>query len=199
MGFSSLIDILGSIVVGGMLLLILFRINDTAVANSFQYNGEAIAQKNLVEVVTLLEYDFRKIGYCKDWLAMPDPSKAIISADSTSITFLTDENSDGVVDTMSYYLGSVEELSHTANPRDRMLYRKVNHQIPLSANLGVTKFNLTYYDPFGKQIPFPILVPGEIHTLQIDIVLEDVAAYDQKYNKVFWRQIRLAARNLGNR
>lgn len=199
MGFSSLIDILGSIVVGGMLLLILFRINDTAVANSFQYNGEAITQRNLVEVVKLLEYDFRKIGYCKDWQAMPDPSKAIIRADSTSITFLTDENSDGVVDTMSYYLGSVEELSNTANPRDRMLYRKVNHQIPLSANLGVTKFSLTYYDPFGNQIPFPILVPGEIHTLQIDIVLEDVAAYDQKYNKVFWRQIRLAARNLGNR
>lgn len=199
MGFSSLIDILGSIVVGGLLLMILFRINDTAVANSFQYNGEAIAQKNLVEIVKLLEYDFRKIGYCKDWQAIPDPSKAIIKADSTSITFLTDEDSDGVVDTMSYYLGSVEELSNTANPRDRMLYRKVNHHIPLGANLGVTKFDLTYYDAFGSKIPFPIAVPGEINTIQIDIVLEDVAAYDQKYNKVFWRQIRLAARNLGNR
>lgn len=199
MGFSTLIDILGSIVVGGLLLMILFRINDTAVANSFQYNGEAIAQRNLVEVVRLLEYDFRKIGYCKDWQAIPDPSKAIIDADSTSITFLTDEDSDGVVDTMSYYLGSVEELASTENPRDRMLYRKVNHQSPLSANLGVTKFDLTYYDAFGNEIPFPIVVPGEINTIQIDIVLEDVAAYDQKYNKVFWRQIRLAARNLGNR
>jgi len=199
MGFSTLIDILGSIVVGGLLLMILFRINDTAVANSFQYNGEAIAQRNLVEVVRLLEYDFRKIGYCKDWQAIPDPSQAIIRADSTSITFLTDENSDGVVDTMAYYLGSVEELAHTENPRDRMLYRKVNHQEPLSANLGVTKFDLTYYDAFGAEIPFPILIPGEINTIQIDIVLEDIAAYDQKYNKVFWRQIRLAARNLGNR
>lgn len=199
MGFSTLIDILGSIVVGGMLLLILFRLNDAAVANSFQYNGEMIVQKNLVEIVGLLEYDFRKIGYCRDWQAIPDPSKSIIKADSTSITFLTDEDSDGVVDTMTYYLGSIDELARTSNPRDRMLYRKVNHQIPLGANLGVTRFELTYYDAFGTQIAFPVLVPGEINTLQIDIELEDVAAYDQKYNKVFWRQIRLAARNLGNR
>ena len=199
MGFSTLIDILGSIVVGGMLLLILFRLNDAAVANSFQYNGEVIVQRNLVEIVGLLEYDFRKIGYCRDWQAIPDPSKSIIKADSTSITFLTDEDSDGVVDIMTYYLGSIDELAHTSNPRDRMLYRKVNNQIPLGANLGVTRFELTYYDAFGTQIAFPVLVPGEINTLQIDIELEDVAAYDQQYNKVFWRQIRLAARNLGNR
>ena len=199
MGFSTLIDILGSIVIGGMLLLILLRLNDAAVANSFQYNGEMIVQKNLVEVVKLLEHDFRKIGYCRDWQAIPDPSKSIIKADSTSIIFLTDEDSDGIVDTMTYFLGSVDELAGTANPRDRMLYRKTNQQMPLAANLGVTKFELTYYDAFGTQIAFPVLVPGEINTLQIDIVLEDVAAYDQKYNRVFWRQIRLAARNLGNR
>ena len=153
----------------------------------------------MVEIVGLLEYDFRKIGYCRDWQAIPDPSKSIIKADSTSITFLTDEDSDGVVDIMTYYLGSIDELAHTSNPRDRMLYRKVNNQIPLGANLGVTRFELTYYDAFGTQIAFPVLVPGEINTLQIDIELEDVAAYDQQYNKVFWRQIRLAARNLGNR
>ncbi len=156
MGFSTLIDILGSIVIGGMLLMILLRLNDTAVANSFQYSGEMIVQKNLVEIVKLLEHDFRKIGYCRDWQAIPDPSKSILKADSTSIVFLTDEDSDGIVDTMTYSLGSVDELAGTANPRDRMLYRKTNQQMPLGANLGVTKFELTYYDAFGTQIAFPI-------------------------------------------
>ncbi len=126
MGFSTLIDILGSIVIGGMLLMILLRLNDSAVANSFQYNGEMIVQKNLVEIVELLEHDFRKIGYCRNWQAIPDPSKSIVRADSTSITFLTDEDSDGIVDTMTYFLGSAVELAGTANPRDRMLYRKTN-------------------------------------------------------------------------
>jgi hypothetical protein len=35
--------------------------------------------------------------------------------------------------------------------------------------------------------------------MQIDITVEDVAAYDEKYQTIFWRQIRMAARNLFNR
>ena len=199
MGFSTLIDILGSIVIGGMLMLILFRLNDAAVANSFRYNGELIVQKNLVEVVNLLEFDLRKIGYCAVWENLPNPSKYIVSADSNSIKYLTDTDSDGNVDTLSYFLGPSSELSGTANPRDRMLYRRVNKSKPLSANLGVTMFRFTYYDVFGKEISFPITQPGEIQTMQIDIAVEDIAAYDEKYQRMFWRQIRLAARNLGNR
>ncbi len=199
MGFSTLIDILGSIVIGGMLMLILFRLNDAAVANSFRYNGELIVQKNLVEVVNLLEFDLRKIGYCAVWENLPNPSKYIVSADSNSIKYLTDVDSDGNVDTLSYYLGPSSELSGTANPRDRMLYRRVNKSKPLSANLGVTMFKFTYFDVFGKEISFPITQPGEIQTMQIDIAVEDIAAYDEKYQRMFWRQIRLAARNLGNR
>ena len=67
MGFSTLLDILGSSIVGGMLLMIMWRLNDAATQNTFNYGGEVIVQQNLVEVVGLLEYDLRKIGYCKDW------------------------------------------------------------------------------------------------------------------------------------
>ncbi len=81
MGFSTLIDILGSTLVGGMLLLILFRINDTAVENSFSMGENLLVQKNLVEAVELLEFDFRKIGYCEDWEKLSNPSKYIVSVD----------------------------------------------------------------------------------------------------------------------
>ncbi|MDA3861872.1 MAG: hypothetical protein PF445_11680 [Melioribacteraceae bacterium] len=205
MGYSTIIDILGSIMIGGMLLLILLRLNDAAVSNSFQYNGELIIQKNLVEVVSLLEFDLRKIGYCADWTALPNPSKAILSVDTNSITYLTDvptmdsPNGDGVVDTLKYYLGPASELANTPNPNDRMLYRQVNGGASLGSNLGVTKFEFKFFNPFGAEIPFPISVPGEIQSMQIDIAIEDIAAYNEQYRRVFWRQIRLAARNLGNR
>ncbi len=80
-----------------------------------------------------------------------------------------------------------------------MLYRKVNNERPLAANLGVTAFEFTFFDVFGNQIPFPIAVPGEIQSMQIDIAVEDIAAYDENYQRIFWRQIRFAARNLRNR
>ena len=214
MGFSTLIDILGSTIVGGMLLMILMRINDAAIENTFTYGSDLLVQQNLVSAVELLEHDFRKIGYCKDWAKIPDPSKAIISADSTSITFLTDvavsaavQEGDGVVDTLSYYLGPTSELANTGNPRDRMLYRKVNNGTPLGANLGITRFRLDYFNALGDTITtYPVPVPGEIYTLKIDLVIENTqplvsstSPNDSVYTVAFWRQIRLAARNIRNR
>ena len=199
MGFSSLIDVLGSFLIGGMLFMILLRMNDASVQNTFKYGGDLLVQQNLVEVVSLLEYDFRKIGYCRDWQNIPDPSKAIIYADSNDIRFLTDIDNDSVVDTMRYYIGPASELSNTPNPRDRLLYRVINGSIPITANLGVTQFKLVYFNALGDSLTFPIAVPSEIYTMQINVTVENYAAYDNDYSSAFWRQIRMAARNLRNR
>jgi hypothetical protein len=207
MGFSTLLDILGSTIIGGLLLLILFRINDTAVQNTFLYAGELIVQEGLVEAVSIIEYDFRKMGYCENWESMPDPTNAIIFADSTRISFLTDlptaygATGDGVIDTLHYYTGPTSELASTDNPNDRLLYRVVNSEVPKSSNIGITNFKLTFFDSFGHKIPTPIYAAstGSINTIQIDLELQTVYAYDQLYNSVFWRQIRLAARNLRKR
>ena len=199
MGTSVILDILGSTVIGGILMMNLFQINGNAIENNYTGNGELIAQQNLSTIVQVLELDFRKIGYCADWEQIPIPTQAILSADSTSIKYLTDVDSDGIVDTMHYYLGPTSELLSTPNPRDRFLYRVVNSEVPAGVNLGVTQFNLTFFDVLGNPISFPIAVPGEIYTMQIDITVEDVSAYDEKYSTAFWRQIRLAAKNLRNR
>ena len=204
MGFSTLIDILGSTLIGGFLMLLLFRLNDATVENNYVYGGEAIAQSNLVEVVQLVEHDFRKIGFCKDWEKIPDPSKSILSATQNSIRFITDENNDGNVDTLTYYLGTADELPNTPNPNDKMLYRVRGNQAPQGANLGVTQFDIFYFDAMGNQLTFPITVPSAIYTMQINIKVEDVYGYDrqydeEKYASAFWRQVRLASRNLKNR
>jgi len=199
MGVSVILDILGSTVIGGILMMSLFQINGSAVENNYTGNGELIAQQNLATTVQILENDFRKIGYCAEWQKIPVPTESIIAADSNRIQFLTDVNSDGNVDTMLYYLGPTSELSQTPNPRDRFLYRVVNNEAPVGVNLGVTQFQMTFYDALGNELNFPIATPGEIFTMQIDLAVEDVAAYNEQYSTAFWRQIRLAARNLRNR
>lgn len=208
MGFSTLIDILGSTLIGGMLLLILLRLNDSGVQNTYMYGGELIVQQNLVDAVKLLEYDFRKIGFCADWKKLPDPLKYIVYADSNKIKYLTDVDSDGNVDTMTYFTGPTSELLNTPNPRDMLLYRVVNGATPKGSNLGVTEFNLVYYDNFGNILPCPVASPSLIQKMQINIRVEDVYGYDtdnvnknnsEMYANAFWRQIRLVARNLRNR
>jgi hypothetical protein len=212
MGFSTLIDILGATIIGGLLLLILFRVNDTATQNTFVYTGELMVQQALVQTVSIIEHDFRKMGYCEVWENIPDPTNAIINADSNRISFLTDvpvkrgEPGDGVIDTLHYYIGPTSELAKTDNPNDRLLYRVINSETPKSSNVGITDFKLTYFDSFNEIIPTPIsgAATGSINTIQIDLEIQTIYGYkqlynDQLYNSVFWRQIRLAAKNLRNR
>ena len=199
MGYSTIIDIIGSTIIGGLLMLVLLRTNAAAVENTYLNGQDLVVQENLTAVVEILESDFRKIGYCKDWTKIPDPSKAILYADSTSIKFLTDINNDGNVDTLYYYLGPASELSGTPNPRDRLLYRVINNGTPRSANLGVTEFKLLYFNSFDDSLSFPIATPGEIASIQISVRVENTDAYNNKYVTGFWRQIRMAAPNLSNR
>jgi type II secretory pathway component PulJ len=199
MGFLTIIDVIGSTIIGGFLLLILFRLNDNATQNTYNFSGELTVQENLVATIEVLEYDFRKIGYCKNPINLPNPVRTIIYADTSDIRFLTDENFDGTVDTIRYYLGPASGLPETPNPRDRMLYR-VTNGIPKGVNLGVTQFKITYFNAIEQVIPTPITsVPTGIQSMQIDISVENVAAYNEEYRYAFWRQIRLASRNLGNR
>ena len=199
MGTNVILDIMGSMVIGGILLITLFRMSDRATESTYNKMGDLTIQQNIATVVSILEYDFRKIGYCADWTKIPDPAKSIIFADKDKIKYLTDVDRNGTVDTMSYYIGPTSELIYTANPRDRFLYRVVNNEKPVKVNLGVTQFNLSYFNVNKDSIPSPVAVPGEIYNIQISIAVEDIEAYDQKYSQVFWRQLRLGARNLKNR
>ena len=199
MGTNVILDIMGSMIIGGILLMTLFRLSDRATERTYSQSGDLIIQQNVATVVSILEYDFRKIGYCADWTKIPDPTKSIILADSNKIKFLTDVDKNKSVDTMYYYIGPPSELIYTANPRDRFLYRVVNSEKPVKVNLGVTYFNLVYYNSNKDIITTPVAVPGEIRSIQISLAVEDIEAYNQKYSQVFWRQIRMSARNLENR
>lgn len=199
MGYSTILDIIGSVIAGGILLLILARTNASAIENTYNDNSDLITQQNLSTVVLLLENDFRKIGYCENWTLVPDPTKTILSADSTSIKFIGDVNNDGTVDTVYYYVGPTSELSGTPNPNDRILYRVVNGSVTKSGNMGITQFSLSYFDDFGNQISFPITTPGSIAEIQITLQIQNTEAYNGQYVTSYLRQIRLAARNLRNR
>jgi hypothetical protein len=199
MGFSTILDILGSMVIGGILLSITLRLNDAATAKTYNNSGELSLQQNMVTVAQIIENDFRKIGYCADWNKFPDPSKAIVLAGESSIKYLTDIDYDTNMDSIRYFLGPASELLSTPNPRDRMLYRVVNNETPMSSNLGITQFRMVYFDALGDTLFLPVSEPALIASIEINLTVESVAAYDTAYSSAFWRQIRLVARNLKNR
>jgi len=213
MGTTTIFDIITSTVIGALLLLMALRLNAQAIETNALYQNNLNLQQGMVALVDIVESDFRKIGYCKDFTKISPPNIAIVAADSLSIKFLTDIPSsptdfgDGIVDTIWYYTGSTG--SNPNNPREKPLYRVINGNTAEGWNLGVTRFALRYYDALGDTLPFPISDPKRIYTLEINISLESPAPLTQiQYHdsvsasedfKVYWKQIRLASRNLRNR
>ncbi|HTY60450.1 MAG TPA: hypothetical protein VMF59_16625, partial [Bacteroidota bacterium] len=74
MGFQTIIDLIGSSVIFGWLFLITITANVSNKEDLQSNQGELICQENLVELTKLLEYDFRKIGYCKEPDRFPNPT-----------------------------------------------------------------------------------------------------------------------------
>jgi hypothetical protein len=199
MGTNVILDIVGSILIAGILLISMFRLQNSSTENVYRGTGNLTAQMNLAQVVQILETDFKRIGYCADWTKIPVPTEAILYADSLSIKYLTDVDQNGVLDTMNYYFDPTTDIPETPNPRDRFLYRVEQDETPVKVNMGVTQFKMEFFNALGNKLAFPISDPREIFSMQIDVTVEDVAAYDEKYQTIFWRQIRMAARNLFNR
>jgi type II secretory pathway component PulJ len=213
MGTTTIFDIITSTVIGGMLLLMALRLNAQAIETNAIYQDNLNLQTGLVALVDIVENDFRKIGYCKDWTKISPPNIAIVYADSNSIRFLTDIPSnptdfgDGIVDTIYYYTGVAG--GNPNNPKEKPLYRIVNGNAATGWNLGVTRFSLKYYDALNDTLHFPITDPTLIYELEVNISLESPAPLTQiNYHdstgaaqdfKVYWKQIRLASRNLRNR
>ncbi len=201
MGSSSLLDIIGSMLIGGLLLLTTLRINDSATRNTFQSQEDLTVQQNLTSLVQNLESDFRKIGYRNGGLAPPADS-CIIYGRSDSIAFMSDINDDGSLDTVIWYLEKTH-VQNCPNPNVKMLVR-ITHckgaTVTDSSNLGVTLFSVVYYETFKTQISPPYILgsPSPPVLMQLTLEVQPVAAYDTAYssNFAYWQQTRLVSRNL---
>lgn len=200
---SALIDVIASMIFSGALFVIVLDANDLATETQMVYNGDQMVQQMLTTTAQLVEGELRNIGY-----GVPSTVANITSADSSSITFLSDIDRDGAVDTVSYSIGPVSELGATPNELDRYLRRRVKNQG--TSNVGVvTVFHLKYFTRAGDSIQIP--VPGtrlaEIFTVELTMEVQNPAApyRDQHmvkegernalYSNSLWQQTRLASQN----
>jgi len=202
MGFSTLIDIMGAAILGGILLIMVNSLNERAVETNMIYGNDKLLQMEVVQLADLIETDFRKIGYCEDPSKISDSTDLIISADTSQIKFITDLNRDGNLDTLEYYISSTSVLSNTKNPRDRILYRKFSdypYEKSLIVSSNITHFYLRYFDALSDEISSPVTSPSLIAYMEISFKVEDSEAYDEQYSEAYWQQVRLTSRNLGKR
>lgn len=200
----SLVDLLGSMILGGALLGIILNANDIAAENQSMYNGDMLVQEMLVQTAHLIEGEFRNMG-----LGVLENEKTILYADTSAIAFLYDIDRNGTPDTIRYYTGGVDELPGTQNDLDRPLHRRVNGNPRASIGV-VTVFHLRYIDQLGVSIPTPVISTqlSEIHAVEITMEVQNPYAThrspgmvqqgerDALYSSSLWQQTRLASQNI---
>ena len=162
------LDLIGSFIIGGTLLLAVLNLNATLVDSSYQSTLDLMVQQNLNVLGELIRYDFCKIGF-----GVTDPTTAILLADSAEITFQTDIDRDGDVDTLRYYISEPAAATSTLNPEDRLLYRVINSAPAEGDAWGVTEFELRYLDADGSETGDL----GSIKAVEVSLTLQGVYPY----------------------
>ena len=179
------IELAGSFIIGGMLLLSILSLNADIMQTATINNLGTNAQQNVTNIVSILEYDFRKMGY-----RVPSATVVITALSDTTISFLGDVDNNGTVDTVSYYLGPTSEPSGTENPNDRYLYRRVNGTANDVA-LGITSWTLTYHDISGNVTIFE----ANVRSIRISFTVETIIPFDMTYGSARWEG-RFTPKNL---
>ena len=181
---ASLLDIIGSIVVGGMFLLLLFRFNMQTSETAYLIQMQNITSLDAVALSDFLEYDLSKTGY-----RVVD-ADVITLADSNTVLFKLDYNDDGNADSIHYSLGDTAYFASSSNPHDRPLYRRLNggSQELMGA---VTDFNISYLDSSG------VLISGlwqqanrnKIRRLEVYFKTESREPLENVYQAVEWKRV----------
>jgi len=174
---NIILDLVGSFIVGGLLLLTLFRAQSNLVQRSDERAMDLIVQGNMATLVEILQHDVRKMGF-----SVPDSVDAVSAADSTSLTFLADLDADGSIETVSYSVSDTSAASGTENPRDRLFFHRENGLPVEGMTMGVTNFHLTYLDSSGSETT----TPAQIRAIEIEITLESLYPYGDRYARAAW-------------
>ncbi len=200
---SDILDYISSILMGGMLTLNVLTVNEIANETYSVYQGDMSVQEMLVTSVQVMEGEFRNMGF-----GVPENERTVLDADTSSVTFLTDLNRDGApLDTVRYFLGSIDELSYTQNVLDRYVYRTVNGVNGLKVGV-VTTFRFRYLARGGEELALPVPADrlSEIHEVEITMEVQNPYAIynvDQTttgnesalFSSSYWQQTRLASQN----
>lgn len=194
MGFTTIIDILGATIIGGIVLMNLLNMNQNVVQSESMFGHDKSLQVDVVILATIMDRDFGLLGYCGDYTKMD--STAIIYGDSISIRFLADVDNDGTFDTLHYFTSDTSALPNTPNPRDRILYRKLNSNPPFVVANNITEFNLKYLDTFSNEQSIPIDLTKIVNYVRIAFKVEDPYAYNEEYSEALWRRLTVTANNL---
>ena len=181
---NTILDLIGSTIIAGIVFLILFNLNTESSTAKFSSDTSLRLQQNAETVAEMLDSDLRKIGY-------KYTGTAITQAQPNSITFYSDIDTNGTIDQVTLTTGDSSEVAGTQNPHDRILYRIINGHTYKGPSLNLTKLRFIYKDALGNITS----VLDSIKYVKAEIWLQSPDKIDSMYLPTFW-EITIHPRNI---
>jgi len=204
---AAILDIVFSIILGGMLLTIIINANDLTAETTSIYGGDVLVQEMIIRQAQFIESEFRNMGS-----GVTSGNPIITAASDSSITFWSAQSPGAALSQIAYYTGPTSDLKSTENELDRYLYRTVNGGSKLEVGV-VTTFHLHYYRVNGDTLTpaagalLPVGSLGSISEIELDMEVQNPYAISRDpalvqsgqrtalYSSSFWQQMRVASRN----
>ena len=147
---GTMLDILGSVIVGGLIILGMSRFILERQAAVIQSTDETTAQMLNESVTSTLMSDLRKIGH------NVTTTPVFLKCTASQLTALGDIDNNGTVDTIKYRFGT--PVTSTPNPSDSLLYRQINNGPNTGMDLGLVGLRFVYADQNNATTTTPSMV-----------------------------------------
>jgi len=221
---QTMIDILGAMFIGAMLMLVALKAMDNGLQNFVNHNADAIVQSELATTSQILQNDLRKMGY-----GVPESQQGSILqiAQPTHLKYLSHlnhdidylnpggSNIDNVIDTIDYNITPFDTV--TFIDTSIVLFGvnrtiKVSGSSALSSVIGTTTEDTVfrYLNQAGIEVSMAQATKMvEVTLIAVNpniYVSDEVLAADNPQDRMvelrrllresFWRQTRVISRNL---
>ena len=181
---NTITDILGATIIGGLVLLIILNLNIYSGQTKFSSDSGLRLQQNAKTLAEIIDNDIRKIGYNYN-------GTAIKTASQNQLTFYSDINNTGVVDTVTLTISDSTLVTSTPNPHDKILFRIINSDTSKGPSLGLTNLRFKYLNSIDQ----PTTALDSIKYVKAEIWLESPEKVDSTYAQTYW-EVTINPRNI---
>lgn len=169
-----------SFIVAGILIVSIITMNNSVSNNSSELTLTQFTRERMATISKMVADDIQKIGYNRS--GKTETILKIGNGHKIKFHSNIDNSDDGSVEEITWELTD-QEVNSTSNPNDRILMRSVKDlesgtvdETPIA--LGVTEFNIAYYNDYGVPLSDSLSTPvdsgllDEVRQFYIKIKLE---------------------------
>ena len=170
------LSLISSFIIGGILLLMMLKVNVSMVETSAESMNDQLAKQNIDVVAQIISYDMRKVGFGTG-------DSSIVTANVNEISFRTDLEDDMAINQITWRFDNTNPNTYTPNPHDYILTRRVDG-VDEPIYMGVTNVTFKYMDELNNVTT----QPNQVRKIHVRVECQSSEPVDGTYQKAMWEK-----------